>query len=102
MSGLYVPPILRHPGVRFVGMEDRDGHTTLLFSTPEESNATGFVSVTLMVKGPVTYVYSVWDASTRTITHYSGRHGDPMLDKGEIMSPAPPKRPNGRPLGGES
>jgi hypothetical protein len=91
-SDIYVPPILRHPGVRFVGMQDHGSHTTLLFATPDETNHTGFVSVTLIARGPIQYVYSQWDPSTRTITHYEGPYGDPALDHGEIISPARPTK----------
>ena len=41
------------------------------------------ITLYMLADGPVrwNYVYSMWDASTRTVTTYEGRHGDPQKDK---------------------
>lgn len=78
MSGLYVPPVLR--GCTFVGMEDYDRHTALVFLSGNPGVETGVVRVVLKFKGAAEFIYTLFDEEARTLVHYEGPYGDPAKD----------------------
>ena len=81
-----LPPIMKRPGLRFVGIEEKRGMTTLVFAT-DDTNVVGdgYVRVTMILPGKALFVYTLYDPETATIRHFEGRYGDPERDSWEII-----------------
>lgn len=81
MTDESLPPILRTKGLRLISMgEDKQG-AYLKFGV--DRNDVREITIYMHTKGPVawTYMYSIWDETTRTVVSYRGKHGDPDKDR---------------------
>lgn len=76
-----LPPIMQIKGLHLVEIGEDDKGAYLKFAV--NRRRVREVTLYMLAGGPVQweYVYSMWDASTRTVTTYEGRHGDPTKDK---------------------
>ena len=76
-----LPWVLRQKGLKLLDMQlDDDGHTRLLFKSP--LGPLREVWITMLSDKPVTWVYgyTIRDKGSKTMTTYSGPHGDPVKD----------------------
>jgi len=76
-----LPPILQDRRLHLIEIGEDEHGAYLKFAA--NRNRVREVTLYMLAHGPVKweYVYSLWDASTRTVTTYQGPHGDPERDR---------------------
>ena len=79
LGSLHIPPVLRR--CVFVGVEEHDHHTSLVFISNDPAVEGGIVRVVVRFKGKPLYVYTMYDPKSETLVHYEGVSGDPERDK---------------------
>jgi hypothetical protein len=75
------PPILQIPGLKLVEWGEDKGRFYMKYIV--HRRRVREITVYVSTKGPVEWLfeYSMWDASTRTVVSYKGKHGDPTKDR---------------------
>ena len=75
-----LPPILQTRGLKLLEMGEDEQGAYLKFGASRNRVR----SVTVYMKAPQLiqwrYIYSIYDPDTKTVTTYSGPHGDPNRD----------------------
>lgn len=76
-----LPPIMRQPGLRLVGIGTTDdGRSYMRFETTRRKVNT---TVVIITDNPthLVYAYTVYDKGTRTLVTHAGPYGDPTKDE---------------------
>lgn len=89
-TSIPLPPILRTPGLKLIGMRQDGGNQYLVFSTPRRKHPV-MVAVRVVGPGGFVYVYTVMSHDTQTMITYVGPYGDPTKDQSELDGINPPK-----------
>lgn len=76
-----LPPILATPGLRLLEIGEDEKGAYLKFGATRRRVREVTVYLMTGVKVEWQYVYSMWDPTTRTVTTYRGKHGDPTKDR---------------------
>jgi hypothetical protein len=76
-----LPPILRTPGLRLIGISSDNGWTHFHFESKRPKR-----EVMIAVSGHnVRFTYTMIDAETHTLISYHGPHGDPERDEISVI-----------------